>query len=211
MVSGICNYQAFLISAFIFALTPGLDTAFVLNKALGCGRKSALAAACGINAGILVHTAVAALGLSAVLAASDQAFAVIKYAGAAYLFYLGIRALFAKAQTGRFIGGKAPSESTLKSFESGLVANVLNPKVALFVLAFFPQFIDSSLGSNTCAFLVLGISYATVGLAWYLCLAWFAGSLAESLQKSPSFEKWLNRASGIVFILLGAKIALTER
>ena len=211
MLTGIFDYQAFLISALIFAVTPGLDTAFVLNKALGCGRKSALAAACGVNAGILVHTAIGALGLSAVLATSTQAFAVIKYAGAAYLLYLGIRTLCAKARTGQFVHGQCAPESIFKSFESGLVANVLNPKVALFVLAFFPQFIDPSFATNTRAFLVLGISYAAVGLAWYLCLAWFAGSLGETLRKTPSFEKWLNRASGIVFILLGVKIALTER
>ncbi len=211
MFSGILDYQAFLISALVFAITPGLDTAFVLNKALGTGRKAALAGACGVNAGILVHTAVGALGLSAVLATSAQAFAVIKYAGAAYLVYLGIRALMAKSDTARFVHGAPQAESVFKSFEAGLIANVLNPKVALFVLAFFPQFIDPTYAAGPRPFLVLGVSYAAVGLIWYLCLAWFAGGLGETLRQKPMFETWMNRASGIVFILLGAKIAMTER
>lgn len=210
MLSGILNFETFLISAFIFAVTPGLDTAFVLNKALGNGRKSALAAACGINAGVLVHTALGAVGLSALLAASAEAFAVVKNAGAAYLVWLGFRALTSRSQTSRFLDGVAEEESFWKSFEAGLIANVLNPKVALFVLAFFPQFIDPA-QSGAAPFCVLGISYAAVGLVWYLCLAWFAAGLGTALKKNPAFEKWLNRASGVVFLLLGAKIALTER
>lgn len=211
MFSGIVNYQAFLVSALIFAITPGLDTAFVLNKAFGSGRKAALAGACGVNAGILVHTAVGALGLSAVLAASAQAFALIKYAGAAYLIYLGVRALISKSNASRFVDEASAPQSTISSFKDGLIANVLNPKVALFVLAFFPQFIDSAYAQGPRPFLVLGVSYALVGLAWYLCLAWFAGYLGESLRRKPGFETWLNRMSGVVFILLGAKIAMTER
>lgn len=212
MLQGITSYEAFLVSALIFAMTPGLDTVFVLNKALGTGRRSALIASLGINCGVLVHTAIGALGLSAILATSVTAFNVLKWAGAAYLVWLGFRALFTKeVPVGKLLGDQAHEESAWTSFRTGMIANVLNPKVALFVLAFFPQFITHEAAGTPMPFIVLGVSYALVGVVWYLVLAWFAGTAGTVLRKSPSFGRWLNRVSGAIFILLGAKIALTQR
>ena len=210
MPEGVVNYGAFLAAAFLFAVTPGLDTAFVLGKALGAGRRAALITAFGINAGVLVHTVVGALGLSALLAASSEAFLAVKWAGALYLVWLGLNALFSKAQPFGALGG-AGRESAWTSFRSGLIANVLNPKVALFVLAFFPQFITDEAQGRPLPFILLGLSYAGVGLLWYLCFAWCAGSLGGCLKTHPAFGRISGRLSGVVFILLGLRMALAER
>lgn len=210
MPDGIVNYGAFLAAAFLFAVTPGLDTAFVLGKALGAGRRAALIAAAGINCGVLVHTLVGALGLSALLAASSEAFLALKWAGALYLVWLGLSAVFSDAQSFAALG-TAHEESVWTSFRSGLIANVLNPKVALFVLAFFPQFISGGALGRAVPFVFLGLSYAGVGLLWYLCFAWCAGSLGCYMQKHPAFGRMSGRLSGAVFILLGFRMAFADQ
>ncbi len=210
MFTGIEHYGTFLVSAFLFAVTPGLDTVFVLNKALCTGRRSALISSVGINAGILVHTVIGALGLSAILAASAEAFMVVKFAGAAYLVWLGLRTLFSKTGSLGLGMQLAQDESAWTSFRTGLVTNVLNPKVALFVLAFFPQFISHESAASPVPFLILGVSYAAVGLLWYLPMAFVAGAAGKVLREKPSVSKWLSKASGVVFMLLGLKIAMAE-
>lgn len=216
MPTGIVNYETFVLSALIFAITPGIDTVFVLNKALADGRRAAVAAAAGVNTGILVHTAVAALGLSALLATCSQAFVAVKLAGAAYLVWLGICALRSAGRRRLLHEDPAPAteaqEPTFaQSFRSGLVTNILNPKVALFVLAFFPQFMSAPESGAMLPFAVLGLTYTALGLAWYLPMAWCAGSMARMLRGCPSFDAWLNRVSGAVFIALGLRIAVTDR
>ncbi|HEY6900171.1 MAG TPA: LysE family translocator, partial [Puia sp.] len=125
----------------LFIMTPGIDTMFVLNKAIGQGRKAGIYSSLGINSGILVHTTFAALGLSLIVAKSAVAFSVVKYLGAGYLIYLGVSSLL-KGSGVRAVAGVSVGQSNWKNFYTGIVTNVLNPKVALFFLSFFPQFIN---------------------------------------------------------------------
>lgn len=209
---GIDHFATFVVSAFFFIAAPGIDTVFVLNKSISQGKRSGIYAALGINSGIFVHTVFAALGLS-LIARSALAFSIVKYAGAAYLFYLGIAKLASKShgvQLGDTTTGAA-KESGMKSYVSGTLTNVLNPKVALFFMAFFPQFIRPEAIDSPMPFIVLGMTYASIGLVWFVLLTLFTSTFARQLAHSRSFNKWIDKVSGIAYILLGVKIALTRR
>ncbi|NLR93763.1 LysE family translocator [Flammeovirga agarivorans] len=202
---GIENIVAFVITSFIFIITPGIDTAFVLNKTISQGKKSGIYATVGINTGVLVHTFCAALGLSLLIAKSVYVFQCIKYAGATYLFFQGIRLLFNKKSLGdRTV--YQHEQSTKNDFWSGLLTNTLNPKVALFFLSFFPQFINPQELNNPLPFLILGITYAFIGMIWYLTLTLFASVFAEKIIQNPKAGIWLNQLSGVAFLLMGLKI-----
>ncbi|MBV8390981.1 MAG: LysE family translocator [Mucilaginibacter sp.] len=208
---GIENFLTFVIAATIFVLTPGLDTIFILNKSIAQGKRAGIYATMGINTGVLVHTVFAALGLSLIVAKSVLAFTILKYFGAAYLLYLGVSKLISK---GSIIDVKTPqknSKTGKQNFISGVINNVLNPKVALFVLAFFPQFIKREYISSPVPFIFLGITYAILGLTWLLMLTLFASAFSKKLSNSRRANTWLNRFSGITFILMGVKVALSKR
>jgi len=208
---GIENFLTFVIAATIFVLTPGLDTIFILNKSIAQGKRAGIYATMGINTGVLVHTVFAALGLSLIVAKSVLAFTVLKYFGAAYLLYLGVTKIISKEN---FLAMQAPqknNKTSKQNFISGVINNVLNPKVALFVLAFFPQFIKREYISSPVPFIFLGITYAILGLTWLLILTLFASLFSEKLSKSKKANTWLNRCSGITFILMGVKVALSKR
>jgi len=208
---GIENFLTFVIAATIFVLTPGLDTIFILNKSIAQGKQAGIYATMGINTGVLVHTVFAALGLSLIVAKSVLAFTVLKYFGAAYLLYLGVTKIISKEN---FLAMQAPqknNKTSKQNFISGVINNVLNPKVALFVLAFFPQFIKREHISSPVPFIFLGITYAILGLTWLLILTLFASLFSEKLSKSKKANTWLNRFSGITFILMGVKVALSKR
>jgi len=208
---GIENFLTFVIAATIFVLTPGLDTIFILNKSIAQGKRAGIYATMGINTGVLVHTVFAALGLSLIVAKSVFAFTVLKYFGAAYLLYLGVTKIISKEN---FLAMQAPqknNKTSKQNFISGVINNVLNPKVALFVLAFFPQFIKREYISSPVPFIFLGITYAILGLTWLLILTLFASLFSEKLSKSKKANTWLNRCSGITFILMGVKVALSKR
>ena len=188
---GIHGYESFLIAAVIFAMTPGLDTIFVLNKAFSKGRRAAVVGALGVNAGVMVHTLAAAFGLSVILSQSAAAFTIVKWAGAAYLCWLGLRSITSKPMNFAALRDFNSQESILTSFRTGLIANVLNPKVALFVLAFFPQFINADAAGQAQPFFVLGLTYAAIGTIWYIILAWFAATLGSMLITTPSASRRL--------------------
>ncbi len=137
-MSGILNFWTFVATAAFFVITPGGDTLFVLNKSIGQGRRAGLFSTLGINAGLLIHTLAAALGVSVLIANSALAFALLKYAGAAYLVYLGVVKLLMKAKPFAATAERIP-QSKRQHFTSGLLTNLFNPQVALFVLAFFPS------------------------------------------------------------------------
>lgn len=203
---GIENFLAFGITALVFIITPGMDTVFVLNKSISQGKLSGAYAALGVNAGVMVHTLFAAVGLSFLIAQSPYAFITIKYLGAAYIIYIGIRQLITINKSGS-TAHQNPTISRKGDFISGFWTNVLNPKVALFFLAFFPQFINPEQIKNPVPFLILGLSYAIMGVLWYLCLSYFAGSLSRKSQNSPKVSIWINKTSGVLFILMGIAIA----
>lgn len=197
----------FVIAAFLFIITPGIDTVFVINKSLSQGSKEGAMGALGINFGIIIHTMLAALGLSLLIAKISIALTVIKFGGAAYLIYLGVKNLLSKKSDMTF---ESSQKGKGNSFVSGMITNTLNPKVLLFFLAFFPQFISQDKLDSPVPFLILGLIYAVMGTVWYLLLNWFAGLFSGWITKTPAFSGWLNRFSGLVFILMGVKIATND-
>ncbi|SHI49570.1 Threonine/homoserine/homoserine lactone efflux protein [Arenibacter nanhaiticus] len=206
---GIENFITFILTALIFIMTPGIDTVFVLNKAIGQGRKSGIHATLGVNTGVLTHTLFGALGLSVLLSQSEVAFLVIKYVGAIYLIYTGILKLKNRKNTITITEPPQGDKSIRSDFWSGFLTNTLNPKVALFFLAFFPQFINPTQIENPVPFLLLGFTFAVMGIAWYLSLTLFASYFSQKINHNPSVSLWLNNGSGFAFILMGIKIVLT--
>jgi threonine/homoserine/homoserine lactone efflux protein len=207
---GIHHYWLFIATAVVLILTPGQDTFFILGRSIASGRPAGIAAALGVSAGTVVHTCAAALGLSALLATSPNAFMAVKFAGAAYLLYIGVRALLARSNA---LPGAQTSGASGRwpAFRQGIVTNLLNPKVALFFLALMPQFISVGSTNKISAFLVLGLSFVTLGLLWCTTLAVGAAYLRRALLRRPSLASWMNRIAGTVFIALGLRLATARQ
>lgn len=208
---GIHHYWLFIATAIVLILTPGQDTFFILGRSLSSGKSAGIAAALGITAGSVIHTFLAALGLSALLATSAYAFVAVKLAGAAYLLYIGVRALLSRSN-GLGAGSEgATRQDRWSAFRQGIVTNLLNPKVALFFLALMPQFIETTSTEKVAAFLVLGLSFVTLGLVWCVVLAIGAAALRGAFLRRPSMGQWLNRIAGSLFIALGIRLATTRQ
>jgi threonine/homoserine/homoserine lactone efflux protein len=206
---GIINFPAFLLAGILLNLTPGSDTMFILARSISLGKKAGILSALGISTGAVVHTLAAAFGLSVILANSATAFLLVKYAGACYLIYLGVRSFTARSML------TIPQEHIKNSinyreiYVSGMLTNILNPKVALFFLAFLPQFIITGIEHSMVSFLILGAAFIFTGTIWCLCLALFASLLAGKLTKRGSFIGFLHKVTGGIFIGLGVKLALS--
>lgn len=214
---GIENYLGFILAAILLNLTPGTDSMYIITRSVSQGNKAGLYSVLGIVTGILVHTVLAALGLSIILANSPLAFTIVKYIGASYLCYLGFKMLTSKSKS--ILSDSLPNNGKLVQAESlnyrriykqGILTNTFNPKVALFFLAFFPQFIDSNYTYSALSFLILGLSFAITGFIWCLCLALLASKFSANLRKNPSIEVLLNKISGAVFIGLGVKLLIDK-
>ena len=206
---GIHDFSVFLLTGIVLNLTPGPDTFYILGRSMAQGRGAGVASVLGISTGSLVHTFAAAFGLSALLAASASAFLAIKLAGAAYLVYLGARMLFGRTSA-TTIPAAFSSSGFWAVYWQGLLTNVLNPKVALFFLAFMPQFIAADSPSKFAAFITLGLFFITTGTLWCLCLAWFSSLLGDRLRGSTRVSEVLNRTAGALFVFLGARLATTK-
>ena len=205
---GIENFGAFLLAGIILNLTPGADTMYILARSISQGKKAGIYSVLGISSGIIVHTFAAAFGLSLIIAQSALAFNVIKYLGAAYLVFLGIKSLTSSKKTElvhiqQKLSGK-------KIFLSGMLTNVLNPKVALFFLAFLPQFIQLQHAQNPGPYLILGMSFVATATLWTMIIALLSARFASFIRQNQHVERWINRSAGVVFILLGLKIALEK-
>jgi threonine/homoserine/homoserine lactone efflux protein len=208
---GIHHYWLFVATAIVLILTPGQDTFFILGRSLSGGRAEGVAAALGITAGSVIHTFLAALGLSALLATSPYAFMAVKFAGAAYLIFIGVKALLSRATQLPGAGEPSRGDGRWPAFRQGVISNILNPKVALFFLALMPQFITASSTNKVGAFLALGFTFVTMGLAWCTVLAIGAASLRTAILRRPSMATILNRVAGAMFIALGLKLATARQ
>jgi threonine/homoserine/homoserine lactone efflux protein len=201
----------FVAATFVFLLIPGPAVMYIVTRSVAQGRRAGLASVLGIHTGTLVHVAAAVLGLSAVLATSAAAFTVVKIAGAAYLVYLGVRALLSRDADAEE-GGVAATRSNRRLFGEGFVVNLLNPKTAVFFLAFVPQFVEPGAGNATAQLLVISAVYVAMGLvcdgAWALTSGWLGTRLAA---RRGVVTRRVRRASGVVYIALGAATALTGR
>lgn len=207
---GIHDFALFITTGILLNLTPGPDTLYILGRSIAHGRNAGIASALGISVGSIFHTCAAALGLSAFLATSAWAFGFVKLAGAAYLIFLGVRALLERSRE-LSMPAHFKRSGASAAFRQGIITNILNPKVALFFLAFLPQFIDATAPSKTVAFLVLGLTFVTTGTLWCLVLALFSSVFGARLRENRTFAAWLNRAVGSLFIFLGLRLAVAAR
>ncbi|KAJ51271.1 threonine/homoserine/homoserine lactone efflux protein [Clostridium tetanomorphum] len=201
---GIINYSVFIISGIVLNLTPGADTIYILGNSISNGKKVGIMSALGISTGCIVHTIMAALGLSVILAKSAMAFNIIKYLGAAYLIYLGIRFLISKSSL--VVQKDSNSSSLIKIYFQGVITNVLNPKVALFFLAFLPQFIHPNNSYGVIPFLILGFTFITTATLWSIVLVIFSSYIAGRLSEKMGLATSLNKITGAVFIALGLNL-----
>jgi len=204
------SFWVFALATLILNLTPGNDVIYVVSRSAGQGVRAGIISSLGIMAGCLVHITAAAVGLSAIIAASATAFDIIRYVGAAYLLYLGIRTLLSKSSSFK-IKGNMPSLSYKKVFWQGVITNVLNPKVALFFLAFIPQFIDAGAAHPQRQVLFLGVWFNVSGTVVNILYAVLFGRIGQWLSRHPRWIKWQERVTGMVLIVLGIKVALTSK
>lgn len=207
---GIINFGAFVLSGMLVNIAPGADTMFILGRSISQGRKSGIYSALGILGGALIHCILAAFGLSILLAKSALAFSIVKYLGAAYLLFLGIKLLLAKGSNLAEVNGGVKTESLRKVFWSGVLTDLLNPKVALFFLAFLPQFINPDYAENAIPFLILGFTFLFTGAIWCISVALFAARLSEKFRSNPKIKYWLDKGTGGIFLALGIKLALSK-
>lgn len=191
----------------LLTVSPGADMALVAKVTLERGRRDALAASAGICSGLLVHATASALGLSVVLATSAEAFTVVKLVGAIYLAYLGIRAL--RDSLRRDVEVATPVRRSTSPYAQGLLTNLLNPKVAVFYLTFLPQFVDPG-GSVLAQSLALAVAHGVMGLAWLSAYAYVLTRLSAFFAQTNA-RRWLERATGVVLVGLGVRLALERR
>jgi threonine/homoserine/homoserine lactone efflux protein len=206
---GIHDFGLFLATGILLNLAPGPDTAYILCRGIAQGRSAGIASALGITVGSIFHTCAAALGLSAILAASAWAFGAVKIIGGGYLVFLGLKMLLERrAQL------NLPSDfhrsTAMAAFRQGILTNILNPKVALFFLAFLPQFIDPGSNAKVAAFITLGLAFVITGTIWCLVLAFFASAFSERLRANQTVAMVLNRTVGALFVFLGLRLAATR-
>jgi threonine/homoserine/homoserine lactone efflux protein len=206
---GIHDLWLFVLSAFLLNVTPGPDTLYIVGRSTAQGLRAGVLAALGIGAGGLLHVSAAALGLSAILAASATAFTAVKLIGAAYLLYVGVGLIRGAAEPARPTAPDHRALSMRGVFLQGFLTNVLNPKVALFFLAFLPQFVAADAPSKPSAFLLLGIIFDFNGTLWNLFVAWSTAHLSR-LAPSAVFKTWFNRCVGGLFIGVGIRLALAR-
>ncbi len=200
----------FLTASLALIVAPGPDNILVLTRGVTLGRKAALVSATGASLGLVVHSTFAAVGLSALLAQSAVAYGVVKYVGAVYLIYLGVKALLS-GNIFAASGESAPNVGLRNVFLQGVLSNLFNPKIAIFFLAFLPQFADPKAGSIAPQLLVLGLTFALLTWMVFSLLGYFSGTLGNWLGAKPGFAKALRWLTGGVLIGLGLRLALPER
>ena len=208
---GIHDLALFVVSGLLLNVMPGPDSLLIMTRSATQGWRAGSAAALGIVTGTFVHIFAAALGLSAILATSAAAFTVVKLLGAAYILYLAVGMLLSKRSDGveqQLVIAPLPLR---RIYGQGILTNVLNPKVALFFLAFVPQFIDANAPHKALAFLILGAIFNINGMLWCHALALFTAQARARLKPSPAVTQWLNRATGGLFVWLGVKLALAKQ
>jgi threonine/homoserine/homoserine lactone efflux protein len=214
---GTHDLPLFVLSGLLLNITPGADSLYIIARSVTQGGRAGGVAALGVTVGCCVHVIAAALGLSALLAASASAFTVIKLIGAAYLVYMGVSLLRSRAAVAlkrELVNVPSdqpvPASSMSAVFAQGLLTNLLNPKVALFFLAFVPQFIDPGATDKTLAFLFLGAVFNFNGLLWCLLLAWSAARVS-AIGFGQGAGLWFNRGVGAIFVFLGLRLAMMRQ
>jgi threonine/homoserine/homoserine lactone efflux protein len=208
---GIHEIWLFIISGLLLNITPGPDTAYIVGRSVQLGWRGGVVAVLGIEAGCTLHVFAAAIGLSALLAASSMAFMLVKWAGAAYLCFIGVKMLLARTpMPATTAANESGAISMRQVFVQGALSNALNPKVALFFLAFLPQFVAEDSPHKAAAFALLGLIFMFNGTLWCLGVALFTARAAGRIRKSGRILAWINRGLGGLFCYLGVRVAMTE-
>jgi threonine/homoserine/homoserine lactone efflux protein len=203
------NFSLFVAASWALIIAPGPDMLYVITRGMSQGRKAGLLSALGVTLGILVHTTSAAFGLAVLLQTSALAFLLVKYIGASYLIYLGFKALKDKSN---FAPLEAHKQAGLRTiFWQGVLSNVFNPKVALFFLAFLPQFVNQNSAETTLQILTLGIIFALFGVMFLSLVGFFAGGIGDWLLQQRHVASKLRWLTGSIFIGLGLRLAMVER
>jgi len=203
------NLILFLAASLVVIVAPGPDNILVLTRGVTLGRKAALVSAAGASVGLVTHSLFAAAGLSVLLARSAVAFSVVKYVGAAYLIYLGVKALLDRES---FVLAEGTPRVGLRSvFAQAVASNVLNPKIAVFFLAYLPQFADADAGGTTLQLLALGLTFALLTWVIFSAIALFSGTLGAWLRTRPKLAGGMGWIPGGVLVGLGLRLAFVER
>jgi threonine/homoserine/homoserine lactone efflux protein len=203
------KFALFIAVSWALIIAPGPDMFYVITRGMAHGRKAGMLSAIGVICGILVHTTAAALGLTLIVQSSAFAFLLVKFAGATYLLYLGIKAWRDKSTF------SLPSPTSVTNpralFWQGMLSNVLNPKIAIFFLAFLPQFVDKGGSHIALQMVILGLTFAIMGLCFLLVVGYSSGTVGGWLTRRPHYAQYLQRLAGGILIGLGIRLALTER
>lgn len=207
---GIENLPLFLTASLLLVLSPGPDTIYIVSRSVAQGRTAGLLSSLGIGTGVLIHICAAALGLTAILATSATAFLAVKYVGALYLIYLGIRTWLERSSPLDPEQARLPAASRWAIFRQGVVSDVLNPKMAVFFLAFLPQFIVPDSPARGLAFVLLGSVIVAFFVVWATILVLGSSALTSYLRRHRRISRYLNRATGTVFVGLGMRLALEQ-
>lgn len=203
------KFALFIGVSWALIIAPGPDMLYVITRGMVYGRKAGTLSAIGVVCGILVHTTAAALGLTLILQTSSFAFLLVKYVGAAYLLYLGIKAWRDKSTFSLQSPTSAMNSRAL--FWQGVLSNVLNPKIAIFFLAFLPQFVDNRSSDVTLQMVILGLTFACFGLCFLLMVGYFSGAIGGWLTRRPQYAQFFQRLAGGILIGLGIRLAVIER
>ncbi|MBW1694815.1 MAG: LysE family translocator [Deltaproteobacteria bacterium] len=207
---GIQNFALFLVSCILLNITPGQDTMYILGRSMAQGRKAGIISVFGIMTGVLVHTLLAAFGLSVILATSSLAFSIVKYLGAGYLVWIGLGFLL-KSKVGNHLEMvKTDQKRSWIIYRQGVLTNVLNPKVSLFFLSFLPQFVVPQADFIFVPFLMLGATFFTTGSIWCMVLVFGSMWLKDKMRYRTAMGGITKKLTGALFVGLGVKLALSS-
>jgi threonine/homoserine/homoserine lactone efflux protein len=209
-VLGIHDFIIFLLAGISLNLLPGPDTMYIVGRSIVQGRYAGFVSVLGISTGGLVHTTAAALGLSAILVASSFVFAVVKWAGAAYLVYLGVQMIVGRNSELYADTGEMKAAGLWTIYRQGLLTNLLNPKVAMFFMAFLPQFVAGDRASSPLPFLLLGSVFIFTGTVWCLFVAFIAAAASKAFRTNARSIQFARRVTGMVFVGLGIRLAIED-
>jgi threonine/homoserine/homoserine lactone efflux protein len=206
-VDGIINLPLFVISSVIIIIAPGPDFIYVTTRGVYEGHKAGVISAFGISIGLVIHTLFAAFGLSAIIQASSIAYLVLKFLGAGYLVYLGVKTLISKSKPGSNI---APLNNRRSIFQQAILTNVFNPKAIITFMAFLPQFVNMRIHNPIGQFIFLGTILSVIAVLWFGIVGYFAGMIGGLIKRNRIFQNVIKNISGTIMIALGLRLALKK-
>jgi len=204
----ISSLLSFIIVSMLLTLAPGPDIVYVITQSITTGKKAGIATSLGLCTGLIVHTTAAAFGISQIFRHSELAFNVLKYAGAIYMFYLAWQAFREKNTS--ITSVNAVDRKTISLYRQGILMNILNPKVALFFLAFLPQFVNIGAGNVWGQMVLLGLVFIFQALIIFSLVAVFAGIFGKKLLNNPKISKYISYAKGSIFIIIGLNLVFSD-